>query len=111
MEGEPPEVSDGGKVVRARKNWRCCDCGILIPKKTTYWALSGKWDGDWQTIRMCLTCLEFRNSVPGASMTEIAFGRLYEFVSGYLEVSHLQTSRWLARVEAIDFRKKILRRG
>jgi hypothetical protein len=103
MEGEHPEVSDGGKVVRARKNWRCCDCQIPIPKKTRYWAMSGMWSGEWGTYRMCLTCREFRDSFSRKEgMADLAFGFLHEFITEYLEEDHPQVHLWLVRSEAID---------
>ena len=110
MEGELPEVSDGGKIVRARKNWDCCDCQIPIPKKTQYWSMSGLWNGEWDTYRMCLPCREFRDSFSGSSMPEaLAFGSLHDYIINYLEEEHPQVERWLTRSRAIDLYNHVLR--
>jgi hypothetical protein len=44
------------KVQMARKQYHCCECHkpINIGDKYTY--IAGKWDGDFNSFRQCLSC-------------------------------------------------------
>lgn len=50
-------------IVSAGKDWRCCECGCLIPKKTKYelasWFYRGGGSGQSKT---CLICSEIADA-------------------------------------------------
>lgn len=52
----PEFVSES--IRRARKQYRCCDCGGLILPGERYENTAGKWDGDLLTFRTCAACLD-----------------------------------------------------
>ena len=40
----------------AKKNWKCCECGRIIPIGEKYYCLTGKWHGLFFVKRMCMDC-------------------------------------------------------
>ena len=44
----------------AKKDYRCCECGEIIPKGTPHNYASGKTDGVWWQYRTCLPCDDLR---------------------------------------------------
>ena len=51
------------KVVRARKQHRCCECGRLILPGCRYQTVFGVWEGNAETFRTCLLCYDLRGVV------------------------------------------------
>ena len=51
------------KVVKARKEHRCCECGETIKKGEKYELVKGLWDGSWSTYKTCEMCVRIRNDV------------------------------------------------
>jgi hypothetical protein len=47
-------------IVRARKAYRCGECGAHIRHGDRYEYVAGKWDSDVDTYRTCERCLELR---------------------------------------------------
>ena len=54
---EHPEFYETKKV-KARKDYRCCECGDVIGKGDRYSSASGKWEGVCLTFKTCLNCAE-----------------------------------------------------
>lgn len=59
------DCDDGPTVMRevirrARKQYRCCECGNHIEVGNRYEYVTGIWDGVGQTFRTCLDCVEAR---------------------------------------------------
>jgi hypothetical protein len=48
------------EVRRARKTYRCCECGEEIKPGHLYEYASGKWDGEWGRFRTCARCANVR---------------------------------------------------
>ena len=57
----PDFVSD--RIVTARKQWKCVECGHAIHPGDRYEYVYGKWDGDTDEFRTCLPCLNIRKSL------------------------------------------------
>jgi len=65
----------------ARKEHKCCECGEMIKKGQKYQKAIGKWDGDFDTYKTCMTCLKIREAYcPNGSY----FGGLAEAISDCL---------------------------
>ena len=54
-----PEFLDV-RVRKTRKLRRCCECLCEIGVGERYEYVRGKWEGDWDTFRTCLTCARIR---------------------------------------------------
>lgn len=57
--GESPEVFNVFER-RALIEHTCTECARVIHKAETYEYTSGKWDGDWQTYKVCAQCVGAR---------------------------------------------------
>ena len=62
IEGDPPEFLVD-KIVEARKDHVCCECGSEIKKGERYEKVVGKWDGEIDTIKTCLVCKTIREDL------------------------------------------------
>lgn len=51
----PPEVYSETPR-RARKDHTCCECGKEIMQGETYIDISGLWEGEWDSFKMCDAC-------------------------------------------------------
>jgi|GEM_PF-2375266 hypothetical protein len=47
-------------VRSARKNHRCDDCGGLIPSGQKYKRIDYKWEGEFDSCKVCIGCQEIR---------------------------------------------------
>lgn len=56
---EPPEFCDS-TIVKARKHHKCCECNRTIYPKEEYEKTVGKWDGEFQEFKACMTCVLVR---------------------------------------------------
>ncbi len=45
------------KKVRARKPWKCGECGGAIKAGEVYHRVKSLYDGDWSTLRRCGDCM------------------------------------------------------
>jgi hypothetical protein len=50
------------RIVVARKEYRCCECGAAIRIADKYERSSGKSDGDLWAYKTCLPCAEIGNA-------------------------------------------------
>jgi len=51
------------KFRRAKKEYRCCECGETIAQGDRYEYVWGVWEGDQQTYRTCATCHAIREGL------------------------------------------------
>lgn len=58
VDGSIDFVSD--KIVKARKQHKCCECGDTIEPGTTYEKTVGVWDREFSTFKTCEACVEIR---------------------------------------------------
>jgi hypothetical protein len=49
------------KIVVARRDHVCCECGETIKKGEKYERVKGLWDGDWDTYCTCIICSKIRD--------------------------------------------------
>lgn len=47
---------------RARKPYRCCECGDAIQPGDEYERVVGRWEGAFSTLRSCAPCAEIRGA-------------------------------------------------
>jgi len=62
---------------KARKTYRCCECGENIEPGQKYHKVVGKWDGDFEIYRTCMTCYHIRKDY---CPNGFIFGELAEVV-------------------------------
>ena len=48
------------RIMRAKRDYRCCECGQIILSGERYERAVGKWDGEIDTFRTCLPCSRIR---------------------------------------------------
>lgn len=51
------------RISKARKKYRCCECGGDIKPGDPYERVSGKWDGEVSNIRTCILCSRIRKDL------------------------------------------------
>lgn len=61
-DGDAPEFLTE-KIVKARKEHKCCECGEKINKGEQYEKVIGKWDSGIDTIKTCLVCKTIREDL------------------------------------------------
>ena len=49
------------RIQKARKQYRCYECGAAIEPGTRYEYTFGVWDGSTSTFATCLSCMEIRD--------------------------------------------------
>jgi len=77
---EGPEVFSA-RMVRARKQYKCCECCNLIPIGEVYEYIFGVWEGEVSTFHTCEKCSDLR-----ASMTDLGFcGEFGDLLSEHKE--------------------------
>ena len=64
--------------VKARKDYKCCECGEPILKGTVHNVAVGKWNGELSTYRTCCACEEIRTTFACEGWI---FGQLWEDVT------------------------------
>ena len=50
------------KILVARKEYTCCECGMIILPGDKYEHARGKWNGSFQTFKTCATCKSIRSA-------------------------------------------------
>lgn len=60
-DGEAPEFYESS-TPKARKEHECDECRRTIHVGEKYRYIAGKWDGDFETFKICLLCEEIRRS-------------------------------------------------
>ncbi len=87
-DGDPAEVFHQS-VVTARNAHACDECRERIQPGQRYERTSGKWDGEWSTWRLCLSCVE--TSIEFTEGYGRTFGILWEDLrNNWEEGAHLQ---------------------
>ena len=87
MSYELPDYSTvDEKIVKARKEYKCCECGKKINKEQLHKRFKAVWrDTGWETYRWCLKCDHIRDlafdKYPYMRTDEgPPFGYLYEYI-------------------------------
>ena len=65
-DAEMPEFFNAA-TVKARKDHKCHECYRVIPTGEQYFKLSGKWDGEMSTFKVCLDCEDVRRATGNGS--------------------------------------------
>lgn len=71
------------KMVKARKQHRCCECGSDINKGDIYEYVFGVWDGDASSYHTCEKCSDLRHSLSGLGFC-MSYGELKSDHAEYL---------------------------
>ena len=50
------------KIVTARKEHKCYECGRVVITGEQYESVRGKWEGDFETYKTCTDCLSLRDT-------------------------------------------------
>jgi hypothetical protein len=93
-----PEFYDQ-QVRKARKAYRCCECGTVIPAGEVYEATTGKWDGEVRTFhthKACADLWEFVHHVACGGFGGILHGGLAEEISEAAEYLDIDRDAWEA---------------
>jgi hypothetical protein len=53
---EPAELFDESRIRKSRKDHKCCECGIILPKGSPYIRSVGKWNGEFDRFVTCEAC-------------------------------------------------------
>lgn len=69
------------KIVRARKQRQCNECGLLILPGQIYRKTAGKWQGDFMFFATCQPCIVLWRSVEILEGTCLCYGALHEEVA------------------------------
>ncbi|MFL3516998.1 hypothetical protein ACJ0PQ_01920 [Citrobacter cronae] len=76
----------GQEQRKARKEHKCCECGVIVKPGEHYTYSHGVWDGSGQSFKQCLDCAEV-SSAAAASVDDPedgpAFTGLREWFMGY----------------------------
>ena len=64
-------------IPTARKPYKCCECGDVIPVGSKYQRASGKSEGDVWTAKTCIICADIRKAFVCGSWI---FGQLWESI-------------------------------
>lgn len=85
------------KMVRARRDRKCVECGAAIRVGDTYERDSGKWDGEVRSFATCARCCRVRESFQKrqAHYCAYAFGSLIESIREH-QSEAAATARWRA---------------
>lgn len=63
------------KMVTARKDHVCCECGDAIKKGEKHEYVVGKWEGEFDYFRTCQTCKNIREDLFQCGWT---YGNMWE---------------------------------
>lgn len=62
----------------AKKRWKCCECGGVIPVGEKYSCVTGRWDGKFVVHRTCIDCRSVtENLFCGYTFTQVWFDLFY----------------------------------
>lgn len=76
------------KVLLARKEHRCCECGDIINKGDKYEKVVGKWEGDFIEYKTCLVCKEIRDRIFCSFIFTALWEELSEFTNGGYDMDY-----------------------
>jgi len=60
---ESPAALYNSKMIKARKEHKCCECYSTIRPGECYENVRANWEGTWTTIKTCRTCVNVRKSL------------------------------------------------
>ena len=69
------------KMVKARREHRCCECNKIIEKAEVHETVVGKWEGLIQRYRTCALCMEIRTKFGERGWL---FGSVWDDIHEYL---------------------------
>jgi len=87
---DPADVYSS-KVVTARKEHTCCECGETIKPGDKYENASGLWEGSWDHYKTCEICLRIRSDV---CCDGWLFGQLREAVWDAFGLDYVTGRTW-----------------
>lgn len=68
-------------IHKARKDYKCCECGYPIRKGTKYWKCQGKWDGEISSYKQHIECRDACYSFQTGDPDDcVPFGGLRDFL-------------------------------
>lgn len=84
---DPPIFWSERNIRRARKQFRCCECGGPILPGESYREFSGKWYSEIETYRTCALCVELKEwaSISVPCFCSNTFGELHERVQAMVQ--------------------------
>ena len=72
-------------IRKSRKEYKCIECGAVIPKGSQYEHIKSLYDGHWDTYRTCLPCMNIARSM-GCRLHHGLYEQFYEmFGWNYLD--------------------------
>jgi hypothetical protein len=82
------DISDGQAsfskedIVKARKEYKCCECGDVIKIGEKYEKFRGKFEGGFSEYKTCLICKEIRDHIFCSWFFECVWEDLSEYTNG-----------------------------
>ena len=73
FDGNPPDVFHA-KIVTARKEFKCCECGVVIGRGEKNERAFGVWQGDASTFHTCMRCVEIREEIADMETASGCYG-------------------------------------
>src|SRR5574343_75029 len=73
------------KILIAKKDHKCIECGDIIKKGYSYERVTGKWDDKFHHYDTCMICKEIRDKI----FCSFVFGEIWSDLSEY--TSHGET--------------------
>lgn len=64
------------QTVKARKTHQCCECKSDIRPKTFYEKVEGLWDGEFNTYKTCIDCVNLRKVLGKYYEDDLYYGDL-----------------------------------
>lgn len=105
--GDPPDFFCE-RIVRARKEHKCCECKDTIAPGQWYEIASGKWDGDFNAYKTCSFCARMRIALVNLPPSDpsdrfsyrpfdegICFGGLGCAMLGYVHIDPIPEDQWI----------------
>lgn len=101
MDGEMPEFCHDS-TPRAKKEYKCCECGRTISIGEKYGKARGVWNGEFQTFKTCEHCLIARDWIQDECGSFI-YGMLAEDLrehkqNSYADEADLKLRRYVALI-------------
>lgn len=78
------------KIITARIEHVCCECGETIRKGQKYEHVRGFWDGSWATFKTCIPCRSIRDEY----FCSWVYGGLSEAMSDVLDGMNYITGKF-----------------
>ena len=79
------------KMVKARKEHKCCECHEPIKPGNIYELVKGLWQGDWGTYKTCRVCAQIRKDFMSCGWI---YGGLWEALRDSLAEKNEETGKW-----------------